>query len=125
MLVVGGAAVAAFDVLVVEDVVALLFHAGDHLAGVGGVDAVVTRGIEKLLTPRFILSPFHPELVRKWAKDMKVRSASPLVRLLAPLASAWASAGTISVYRMVQASDNHLASLDRGPVPYIGNHLMR
>src|SRR5689334_11768676 len=42
--VVGGPAVTAFDVLVVDDVVALLLEPGDHLAGVAGVDAVVAGG---------------------------------------------------------------------------------
>ena len=39
LLVVGGAAVAAFDVFVVEHVVALLFHFRDHFAGVARMDA--------------------------------------------------------------------------------------
>jgi hypothetical protein len=43
LLVVGRAAVAALDVLVVEDVVLLLHQQRRHLAGVAGVDAVVAR----------------------------------------------------------------------------------
>src|SRR5689334_14387946 len=36
------ATMAAFDILVVEDIVALLFHPGDHFAGVSRMNAIVT-----------------------------------------------------------------------------------
>ena len=39
-----GAAVAAFDVFVIEHIMALLFHAGHHLARMPRVNAVVPRG---------------------------------------------------------------------------------
>jgi hypothetical protein len=45
--VIGGAAMTAFDIFVVEDIVFLLEHSGDHFSGVGWMHAVVAGGCDE------------------------------------------------------------------------------
>src|SRR5262245_52552275 len=54
--VVGRSAVAAFDVLVVQQVVALLEHAGGHLAGMARVHPIVARAGDEQHARQLVLA---------------------------------------------------------------------